>query len=158
MKVPKLSQKEKKEYLLKVKESPRHRYAKILHKPGAKINRAINFMMHNSYMRPHYHPNKESNEKMQIMFGKMAILFFDNSGIVTKSVILEKNERESIVAPAFTWHTYVALSGKAASYDVMKGVYDPATFKTFPKWAPKENTPEAREYLKFLKEEAIRMA
>lgn len=151
MEIPQLSEKEKEECLLKAKESPRHRYAKILHKPGAEWNQVFNFLLPDSYMQPHLHPNKEKVEDIYVREGKLGVLFFDDQGDITRSMILENGGQEMIKIPAFAWHTYVTLSDFVVTYETMSGVYDPATWKTFAAWAPAENTPEAREYLNFLK-------
>jgi len=151
METPQLSKKEKEECLLKAKESSRHRYAKILHKPGDELNRAFNFLLPDSYMQPHHHPSEEKIENISVVEGKIAVFFFDEHGNVTESAILEQCGKTEIDVPAFMWHTYTVLSDYAITYETMMGVYDPATWKNLPKWAPAENTPEAKGYLNFLK-------
>lgn len=156
MEIPQLSKKEIGEYLLRADDSPRRRCPKILHKPGDELNKVFNFMMPGSYMQPHRHPHEEKIEEIYIIQGRLAVLFFDGTGTVTQSVILEKGGRENIEIPAFAWHTYVVLSQNAVSYETMKGVYDPATWKELAAWAPPENMPESAPYLEFLKKEAIK--
>ena len=151
MNIPALSKTEINEGLRLAKESPRHRYAKVLHKPGAEWNEAFNFLLPNSYMQPHHHPSKEKVEGIYLVEGTLGILFFDEKGTVTQSVILEKGGEEMVQMPAFTWHTYVVLSRHVITYETMRGVYDPATWKGFAAWAPKENTPESIQYLDSLK-------
>jgi cupin fold WbuC family metalloprotein len=115
----------------------------------------INFIMSDSYMQPHRHPHEEKIEKILVLRGKMGQLFFDDKGKVTEAVILEAGKKDYIEIPAFSWHTYVVLSEYAITYETMRGVYDPATWKEFPAWAPKENTPQADSYFDFLKHEAL---
>lgn len=153
MNIPQLTPEETETYLLSAKNSPKRRALKILHQPGAEFNQAINVVLADSYMRPHRHPDREKIEEIWLLEGRMAILFFDDQGVVTKSVILEKNGGNYIKIPSFAWHTYVALSEYTVSYETMNGVYDPATWKELAGWAPPENTPESVTYLTSLKKE-----
>jgi cupin fold WbuC family metalloprotein len=154
MEAPKLSQKDMDEYLALAQESPRRRYAKILHKPGDELNRAFNFLMTDTYMQPHHHPSKEKIENIKIIEGKIAVLFFDDQGNVKKTTVLEPNGKMEIDVPAFTWHTYVVLSDHAITYETMMGVYDPTTWKAFAEWAPQESATEHEQYLDSLKRKA----
>lgn len=158
MEIPKLSQLEISEYLSSAEKSERRRALKILHEPGAELNRTINFMMSDTYLQPHNHPpepNKEKIERYKILVGKLAIVFFDPAGSITKSVILDENSDIFEVKPG-EWHTPVILSEYALCYEEMKGIYDQATNKEFAEWAPKENTPLSKQYLSLLKKEALR--
>ncbi len=154
MEIPQLSQTEKEEGLRKAAESPRHRHAKILHEPGDELNRAFNFLLPDSYMQPHHHPSAEKVESIHIVEGKIAVIFFDDRGGIREIFVLEPGGRTEIDVPAFTWHTYVVLSDDVITYETMRGVYDPKTWKSFAEqWAPAENTPESIRYLEHLKEE-----
>jgi cupin fold WbuC family metalloprotein len=151
-----LSEAEIKEGLLGAKQAERRRYPKVLHQPGADFNRMINFLMSDTYMQPHFHPHQEKIEGIEVIQGKLAVLFFNDEGEITKSVIIENKEGEEnrIDVPGFAWHTYIVLSETAVTYETMKGVYDPKTWKELASWAPLENTPEAKEYLSLLKKRA----
>jgi len=107
-------------------------------------------------MQPHLHPGDEKIEKMYLVKGCFAVFFFNDKGKVEKVSILEKGRCEFIEIPAFTWHTYVMLSGSVVSYETMMGKFDPETWKTLADWAPGENTPESKSYLELLKQQAKR--
>ena len=119
--------------------------------PGDEFNRVINFMMKDSYMQPHMHPGIEKIEKIYLIEGKLATIFFDDKGNISQCTLLEKGRTEMISVPAFTWHTYVVLSPSAITYETMMGKYDPQTWKDFFTIAPAENTSESVEYLAELK-------
>jgi cupin fold WbuC family metalloprotein len=155
MDIPQLTPEETATYLLSAKNSPKRRALKILHQLGAIFNQAINVVLADSYMQPHRHPDKGKIEEIWLLEGRMAVLFFDDQGAITKSAILEKNENSYIKIPAFAWHTYVTLSEHSISYETMNGVYDPSTWKEFADWAPPENTPESIPYLNQLKQTAL---
>jgi len=149
--IPTITGQEKKEGLQQAAESFRRRHPMILHKQGAVFNEVFNFMMDDTYMQPHLHPGVEKIEKIYLVEGKVAILFFDDAGSVIKCTLLKKEGVDMIEVPAFTWHTYVILSSSAITYETMMGKYDPQTWKDFFSIVPAENTAESIIYLKSLK-------
>jgi cupin fold WbuC family metalloprotein len=153
--IPKHSDAILKEYLQKASESPRRRFPKIMHQPGDEFNQVFNFMMEDTYMQPHMHPGIEKIEKMYLVRGSFAVLFFNETGKVEKISVLENGGCEYIEIPAFVWHTYVMLKDKVITYETMMGKFDPKTWKTPSKWAPGENTPESKTYLDSLKMQVL---
>jgi cupin fold WbuC family metalloprotein len=131
--------------------SIRKRSPKILHEKGDYLNKVFNFVLSDSYMHPHLHPGKEKIEKMYLLQGAFALILFDDNGDVDETIILEEGKREFVEVPSYTWHTYVMLSDKVIIYETMEGVYDVSSWKKMAPWAPKENTPEADNYLAKLK-------
>ena len=81
--IPQLSERETEEGLSQARSSPRHRYPKLLHQPGAEFNQVFNFMMSDSYMQPHLHPGEEKIEEIYIVEGRVATIFFDDQGAVS---------------------------------------------------------------------------
>ena len=156
--IPELSTTEIHEYIQKAASSKRRRYPRILHNPGDEFNRVINFMMEYSYMQPHLHPGKEKIEKMYLVRGSFAVIFFNDNGKVENVCVLEMGQCEYIEIPAFTWHTYVMLTEKVVVYETMDGKYCPDTWKKMAAWAPEENVPEGNHYLELLKEQSLRKA
>lgn len=152
--IPELSEQEIIDGISLAASSERRRYPKLLHKPGAEFNRVFNFMMQDTYMQPHLHPGDEKIEKIHLIQGKIATLFFDERGALKECTLLEKGGTELIEVPAFTWHTYVMLSETAISYETMMGVYEPTTWKKLADWAPSENSPGSLDYLNVLKNDA----
>lgn len=132
-------------------QSIRKRFPKILHKQGDYFNKVINFVLDDSYMQPHLHPGEEKIEKMYLLEGSFALILFDDAGEITNTIVLKKGDRESVNVPAFTWHTYVMLTKEVVVYETMEGIYKPSTWKKMASWAPLENTEEAIDYLKMLK-------
>jgi cupin fold WbuC family metalloprotein len=150
--ISKLSLSEINDYFLKAENSLRHRYPKILHQKGDEFNRVFNFMKGNSYMQPHHHPSDEKIEKMYLIQGKFAVIFFDDKGKIKNIITLEKGKKEYIEIPAFDWHTYVMLSDEVICYETMMGKYEPDTWKKLADWAPSEDSPESVAYLNLLKQ------
>lgn len=154
--IPQLSEQEICDCLDEARNSPRHRYPKLLHSPGDEFNRVFNFILQDSYMQPHLHPGHEKIEKIHLIRGKLATLFFDEQGAVKECTVLEEGGVTLIEVPAFTWHTYVMLSESTISYETMMGIYEPSTWKKYADWAPTENSSESHAYLNFLKGEAAK--
>jgi cupin fold WbuC family metalloprotein len=154
--IPTITGQEKKQGIQQAAESFRRRHPMILHQQGAVFNEVFNFMMDDTYMQPHLHPGVEKIEKIFLVQGKVAVLFFDDAGSVIKCTLLEKEGVDMIEVPAFTWHTYVILTSSAITYETMMGKYDPQTWKSFADYAPSENSSDSFAYLRQLKVEADR--
>jgi len=133
------------------RNSDRSRSPKILHAKGDYVNKVFNFILSSSYMQPHLHPGSEKIENMYLVHGSFALITFDDNGKVIETNILEKDKNEFVAVPAFSWHTYVMLSDEVIVYEEMNGVYEPSSWKEMASWAPKENTPEAEQYLQSLR-------
>jgi cupin fold WbuC family metalloprotein len=148
--IPELSEQEIQDFLKLADGSERRRYPKLLHSPGDKFNCVFNFMRQDSYMQPHLHPDAEKIEKIYLIRGKVAVLFFSDQGEIEKCTVLGIGGVELIEVPAFTWHTYVMLADYAVTYETMMGVYHPHTWKKTSDWSPLENTKDASIYLQRL--------
>jgi cupin fold WbuC family metalloprotein len=149
--LPELTREQLSSGLAMAAKSPRRRHPHLLHSPGAEFNMVFNFIMSDSYMQPHLHPGSEKIEKIHIVQGRIAVLYFDDQGSVTNCTVLKKGGVEFIEVPAFTWHTYVMLTEDVVSYETMMGVYNPSTWKKFAPWAPAESATDAGAYLTNLK-------
>jgi cupin fold WbuC family metalloprotein len=156
--IPKLSSNEIVNNFEKARLSSRNRHPKIIHEPGSEFNQVFNFMLEDSYMQPHLHPGIEKIEKMYLVRGSFAVIFFNDNGKVENVCVLEMGQCEYIEIPAFTWHTYVMLTEKVVVYETMDGKYCPDTWKKMAAWAPEENVPEGNHYLELLKEQSLRKA
>ncbi len=149
-KIPNLSDLDIKKYSAQANLSERKRSPFIIHKKGDEFNQVFNFILEDSYMMPHLHPEPKMIEKMHLISGSFKLLFFDKFGKPSDTFFLDK-PGQKVQVPAFTWHTYVMMSKLTIIYETMIGVYNPKTWKQMPNWAPKENDKEAKNYLKILK-------
>ena len=150
-KIPELSDQEIKKFLNLAASSEKRRYPKLLHSPGDEFNCVFNFMMQDSYMQPHLHPGEEKIEIIHLIQGKVAVIFFDDQGVVKKYIMLENGGIDFIEVPAFTWHTYVILTDYAVTYETMMGVYKPETWKKFSDWSPQEGGDDCHAFIALLK-------
>lgn len=140
----------------RARESPRRRYPHILHQPGAEFNEVFNFMLEDSYMQPHLHPGDEKCEDIHIVSGRLLLHFFDDTGEVTQSFLMEPSGLNHVQVPAFTWHTYAMLTEEVLTYESMWGKFDPLTWKRTAEWAPVESSADSIRYLQSLRVFSLR--
>ena len=136
------------------KKSPRKRAIFRFHEYQEPIQRMVNAIRPESYVRPHKHQNPDKVEGFVILKGKVAILRFDNKGKVLQAEILdEKGPVYGVDIPAGEWHMMIALKRNSVVYEVIQGPYNEKTHKKFAPWAPaEENKKKAAVYLIKLKE------
>ena len=122
----------------------------IINKKGDEFNQVFNFILDDSYMKPHMHPDKNMIEKMHLISGSFKLIIFDEKGKPKKTYdIDDKNSRVEV--PGYTWHTYVMTSKSTIIFETMMGKYNPSTWKRMPDWAPDENSKNSSGYLQKLK-------
>jgi|TARA_B110000027_G_scaffold70141_1_gene74979 cupin fold WbuC family metalloprotein len=149
-KIPSLSSEDKIKYFEKASMSDRKRFPYIIHQKGDEFNQVFNFILEDSYMRPHMHPSENMIEKMHLVSGSFKLIFFDDKGIIKKTYDIDK-KNSRVEVPGYTWHTYVMSSTSTIIFETMIGKYDPLTWKKMPEWAPNENNKEAEKYFRTLK-------
>ena len=134
--------------------SKKKRYPLIVHQKGDEFNQVFNFILEDSYMKPHMHPDRNMIEKMHLISGSFKLIFFDEKGKPKKTYDIDK-KNSRVKVPGFTWHTYVMTSKSTIVFETMMGKYNPSTWKRMPDWAPDENSSNSNEYLQNLKNEKI---
>ncbi|AJF61468.1 hypothetical protein QT06_C0001G0628 [archaeon GW2011_AR15] len=140
--------------LQEARKSERGRAIFCFHKKTDGLQRMVNAVLKETYLRPHKHENPDKLEIFSIVKGKVAILTFDDSGRINEKRILDENDEIKIAEiPPKTWHNFVVLSKEAVLYEIIDGKYNPKTHKKEAKWAPEENTPAAKIYLTRLRKE-----
>jgi len=149
--IPRVGAEEIRFFMSEAAASKKLRCAKILHKKGDEFNHVFNFLLEDSYMQPHLHPGPEKIEKIHLIQGSLASIFFDDNGNIVNTKVLMTGGQDFIEIPAFSWHTYVMLTPEVITYETMMGVYEPGTWKKFPEWAPEEGLKISANYLQQLR-------
>ena len=117
--------------------------------------RIVNALEPNSYIPPHRHFSVRRNELMVALRGKMALVLFDEHGVVMEVLklgcdIAGSESAAGVELPPETWHTVVALDSGCILLEIKAGPFDPSQSKDIASWAPEEGTPQARTYLQKL--------
>lgn len=117
------------------------------------MQRMLNVLQSDSYVRAHKHENPDKREAFIILKGRLLIALFNSHGKITDSVVLDRNEGVYVFeVPPATYHTIVALEDNTVVYELKDGPYDPADDKDFASWAPDEAEKEdARLFMDTLK-------
>jgi cupin fold WbuC family metalloprotein len=129
--------------------SPRRRVIVPVHRSNtATVQRMLNIVQPGSYIRPHIHPLASGVELVCVLQGAAMFLLFDDHGTVTARRTLTPGPGTSLadLEPRIH-HTYCALAPDTVILEIKGGPYDPALDKTWPDWAPAEDSPAAADYL-----------
>lgn len=101
-----------------------------------------------SYIPPHCHADRNKDETISIVRGRIGMVFFDAEGAVTQSMLLEAGgENHGVTIPAGMFHSLLALESGSVFLEAKAGPYLPPAEHERPNWAPLENTAEAPAYL-----------
>ena len=135
------------------RESPRRRIMLSMNRSETEgVQRMINFIQRDSFLRAHRHPMPECVECLAMLQGAMGFLTFDNAGNILTSHHLVAGDPASCMVDIEqgVWHTLVPLSDDIVLLEIKRGPYDAKTDKQFAEWCPREETPEAAEWLKMM--------
>jgi len=128
-------------------KSPRRRMNYNFHETlDDPINRLINVMEPDTYLRPHRHKNPDKIEIFLILRGAVALFLFDDQGNITDSRIM--NPKEGVYGgeiAADIWHTLLVLESGTTVYEVKQGPFAPLSPENMASWSP---APEDKEGVK----------
>ena len=115
--------------------------------------RLLNAMEPGSYVRPHRHLGHPKPEGFVAVRGRLALLTFDDQGIVEQVVLMGPKESVfGVDLPCGVWHTIVSLEEGSAFYETKPGPYQPIQPMDLAPWAPEEGSLGAGDYLEQLKQ------
>lgn len=136
--------------IYEAKQSSRKRAILRLHEHEEPVQRMVNAMIPGTYITPHKHEKPDKVELFSILFGKIAVVEFDERGEIVDVVELSADGQNKVVdIPPRTYHTLIPLQPSAA-LEIIQGPYDAATHKTFAPWSPPEDNPKASDYLMYV--------
>lgn len=141
------------ELTAQAKCSPRKRQHRNIHESYADpCQRLFNAIERDSYIRPHRHAADPRDELLIAVRGSMALVTFDEQGVVTGGVRFGVYRNGEGLAggaevPANMWHTVIALGSGCVRLEVKAGPFDPNQPKDLAPWAPDEGSPAALLYL-----------
>jgi cupin fold WbuC family metalloprotein len=115
--------------------------------------RLLNAMEPGSYIRPHRHLGHPKPEGFVAVRGRLALLTFDDQGMVEQVFLMGPNGAVlGVDLPCGVWHTVVSLEEGAVFYETKPGPYQPIQPLDLAPWAPEEGSLGAGVYLEQLKQ------
>jgi len=109
------------------------------------VQRLLNAIEPGSYVRPHRHATPPRWELFVILSGVLAVLIFDDAGVVIERIELDAGGTVRVIeVPAAAWHTVVALQPETVVIEFKQGPYAPLSDKDFVSWAPGDDGPAAQ--------------
>ncbi|MDH6533945.1 cupin fold WbuC family metalloprotein [Parabacteroides sp. PM5-20] len=138
------------------KTNPRRRMNYNFHeKPETPINRLLNAMEPDTYVRPHRHLHPAKEEIFLILRGKALLLLFDAEGNITETLLLNPLEGSyGAELMAGVWHGLLVLESGTVLYEIKNGPFTPLATEDMAPWSPAaEETEEVQSYMKQLKQQ-----
>jgi cupin fold WbuC family metalloprotein len=114
------------------------------------VQRLVNFLQRDSFLRAHRHPMPECIECLAVLQGALGFVTFDDAGRILTAHRLAAGDPTSCVVDIEqgVWHTLVPLTDDIVLLEIKRGPYDARTDKEFADWCPSPDTAEAVEWLK----------
>ena len=132
--------------------SERHRSIVRYHEHDERVQRMLNAIEPDSYVRPHRHATPSKVEVFVALRGRAVVCTFDGAGDVAQTIeVAAGGPCHGVEIPSGTWHTLFALEPGTVLYEVIEGPFSAATHKEFAPWAPAEDSPEGRRYHRSLR-------
>ena len=122
----------------RAKQSPRLRMNYNFHEAlDDPVNRLLNAMEPNTYIRPHRHCNPDKNEIFLLLRGKVAVFLFDDTGRITDTLMLDPlNGCYGAEIPPGVWHGLLVLESGSVIYEIKEGPFIPLTPENMAPWSP----------------------
>jgi cupin fold WbuC family metalloprotein len=111
------------------------------------VQRLLNVVEPWTYIRPHKHTTKE--ESFVLLRGKVLAVSFNDDGTIRDHAVLSNST--GVLGIEFeenTFHMITSLETGSAVFEIKEGPFVPHTEGSSAPWAPKEGTPEAKDFLK----------
>lgn len=118
------------------------------------INRLINAIEPESYLRPHRHLNPDKEEIFLILRGSAVLFLFDETGNITEQILLNPKQGSygAEIGPG-VWHTLLVLESGTVIYEVKQGPFAPLSPENFAPWSPApEDVEDVKRYMDTLRE------
>ena len=136
------------------RESERKRIILPLHRrQDAKVQRMLNFLQPDTYIRPHMHPRNQAVESIVVHKGAIRFFIFDDQGSIVEDRKLDSENAFLADIEPLTWHSFVVLEKDTILFESKMGPYDADLDKIFAEWSPEEGTDEAHSWIKNLRKQ-----
>ncbi|MDX1607716.1 MAG: WbuC family cupin fold metalloprotein [Candidatus Spechtbacterales bacterium] len=147
------------ELVAEAANSPRRRMNLNMHEDDEDVNFFFSTILHDSYIRPHRHNDK--HKYLQIIRGKLLLLEFDDTGNIIKQAVFDSNNVSlhpsagskplAYKIQKGSWHTILALSSVVVVLEVNSSFNNSDIPQDLAPWAPAEDDPASKMYIKGLR-------
>ncbi|MBE9536900.1 MAG: WbuC family cupin fold metalloprotein [Proteobacteria bacterium] len=133
--------------------SPRLRMNYNYHELSDPVQRMLNAIEPESYIRPHRHKNPDKTEMFIVLKGRGVVVIFDNEGNVVEHYLMEAGGNTlAVEIPPGVWHSIFSLDKATVFLEVKDGPYAAISDKGFASWSPVPDDSEAaKKYLERLR-------
>ena len=110
------------------------------------VQRLLNALEPWTYIRPHKHVTKE--ESFVLLRGTVLAVVFNDDGSIRDHFVL--NSAAGNLGVEFeenAFHMLTSLESGSVVYEIKEGPFVPHTEASSAPWAPREGTPESRDFL-----------
>jgi cupin fold WbuC family metalloprotein len=119
--------------------SARKRSIIRFHEHGDAVQRMLNALEPESYVRPHRHPVMGKREAFVALRGSLLVVRFGDEGRALEGVVVSaEGPVKGLEVPEGAWHSILSLESGTVMFEVIQGPYDAETHKEFAPWAPPE--------------------
>lgn len=135
------------------RNNPRRRINYNIHTGyDEQVQRFLNVLEYESYVRPHQHNKVNAWEGFIVIKGVLGVFQFDEQGtIVHRIELCETGPVFGIELDSTRAHCITSLSEQAIVFEYKEGPYDPNDDKTFSAWTPDPQSDEASQFNLWLK-------
>jgi len=135
------------------RENPRRRINYNIHTGyEERVQRFLNVLEYESYVRPHQHNKINAWEGFVILKGKLCAHQFNEQGIIMhRTELCENGPVFGIELDSTRAHCITSLSDHAIVFEYKEGPYDPVDDKNFSTWSPDPHSDEASQFTLWLK-------
>ena len=135
------------------KQSPRLRMNYNFHERlDDPVNRLLNAMEPDTYIRPHRHLNPDKDEIFLLLRGKAVVFIFDDQGNITEKVLLDPlaGSYGAEIKPGI-WQCLLVLEPDTVVYEVKPGPFAPLHPENMASWSPEPDDKKGvKEYMTYL--------
>ncbi|NNL66883.1 MAG: WbuC family cupin fold metalloprotein, partial [Myxococcales bacterium] len=133
--------------------SPRRRSILRFHDHDEAVQRMINAIEPDSYVRPHRHQDPDKTELFLALQGRACMCRFDDDGRLRQTVeVAAAGPNRGVEIPPGVWHCMVALEPATVLFEVIEGPFTADTHKHYAPWAPAEGSDAGAGFLAALRE------
>ena len=128
--------------------SQRRRAVHRFHRYEEPVQRMLNAIEPESYVRPHKHESPDKIEAFLALRGRAAVVIFEADGAVREVVLIAaRGGTRGVEIGPRTYHSVISLESGTVLFEIGEGPYQPETHKHWAPWAPEEGTSEGNAYL-----------